>query len=94
MKIRYYMDPQTGLPHIHGHAVDEDEVREAMLRSVEDRLGKDGSRVTIGGTSGGRYLKVVYVPDLESDSVFVITAYELRGKPLSAFRHRSRRKLL
>lgn len=87
------MDPQTGLPHIHEHAVDEDEVREAMLRSVEDRLGKDGSRVTIGSTSGGRYLKVIYVSDPEPDSVFVITAYELRGKPLTAFRRRLRRKL-
>jgi hypothetical protein len=50
------------------------------------------SRVAIGCTSRGRYLRVIYVPDPEPDSVFVITAYELRGKPLIAYRRRRRRK--
>ena len=31
----------------------------------------------------GRYLRVVYVPDPEPESVFVVTAYELTGKPLA-----------
>jgi hypothetical protein len=35
---------------------------------------------------------VIYIPDPEPDSVFVITAYELEGKPLKAYRRRSRRK--
>ena len=38
------------------------------------------------------YLRVIYVPDPEPESVFVITAYELRGKPLFAYRRRIRRK--
>lgn len=33
-----------------------------------------------------------YVPNPEPESVFVITAYELRGKPLTAYRRRVRRK--
>jgi hypothetical protein len=37
------------------------------------------------GTASGRYLRVIYVPDPEPDSVFVITAYELTGKPLRPF---------
>jgi hypothetical protein len=37
-------------------------------------------------------LRVIYVPDPEPKSVFVITAYELRGKPALAYRRR-RRKL-
>jgi hypothetical protein len=37
-------------------------------------------------------LRVIYVPDPEPDSIFVITAYELRGKPLAAYRRRQRRK--
>jgi hypothetical protein len=32
------------------------------------------------------------VPDEDSESVFVITAYELRGKAKMAFRRRQRRK--
>jgi hypothetical protein len=53
---------------------------------------REGSRIAIGRTSGGRYLRVIYVPDLSPNSVFVITAYELRGKPLIAYRRRRRKK--
>jgi len=58
----------------------------------EDRPGREGSRVAIGKTRAGRYLRVIYVPDPEPESVFVITAYELRGKPLFAYRRRLRKK--
>jgi hypothetical protein len=34
----------------------------------------------------------IYVADPEPESVFVITAYELRGKPLFAYRRRLRKK--
>jgi hypothetical protein len=92
LNIRYYIDPQTELPHIYGHDVAENEVEDVLLRPEEDRPGKDEARVAIGKTSAGRYLRVIYVPDPEPNSVFVITAYELRGKPLTAFRRRRRRK--
>jgi hypothetical protein len=92
LNIRYYIDPQTELPHIHGHDVVEDEVEEVLLRPLEDRLGKEGARVAIGKTFGGKVLKVIYVPDPTPNSVFIITAYELRGKPLTAFRRRRKRK--
>ena len=93
MKIRFYIDPQTGLPHIYRHGVNEDEVEHVLRKPGEDRPGKEGSRVAIGQTAGGRYLRIIYVPDPEPDSVFVITAYELIGKPLKAYRRRRRRKL-
>jgi len=48
--------------------------------------------VAIGQTINGRYLRVIYVPDPEPDSMFVITAYELKGKPLIAYRQRRKRK--
>ena len=35
---------------------------------------------------------ITYVPDPEPESAFVITAYELTGKPLTAYRRRRRRK--
>jgi hypothetical protein len=43
-------------------------------------------------TSAGRYLKVVFVPDPDGDGGFVVTAYELRGKGLKAYRRNKRRK--
>ena len=85
MKIRYHIDPATDSPHIYNHDVSEDEVEEVLLRPGEDRPGQEGSRVSVGRTTGGRYLRVIYVSDPEPDSVFVITAYELRGK-FSRFR--------
>ncbi len=60
--------------------------------SYEDRPGEEGSRVALGRTAAGRYLRVIYVPDPEPQTVFVVTAYELRGKPLLAYRRRRRRK--
>ena len=58
----------------------------------EDRLGQKGARIALGQTQAGRYLRVIYVPDPEPDSVFVITAYDLQGKPLAAYRRRLRQK--
>jgi len=92
LNIRYYIDPETGLPHIYGHDVEETEVEEVLSNPGEDRPGLEGSRVAIGKTSEGRYLRSIYVPDPEPNSAFVITAYELRGKPLIAYRRRRRRK--
>ena len=92
MKIRFYIDPDTQLPHIYNHEVREDEVEDVLRKPGEDRPGKEKSRIAIGQTKGGRYLRVIYVPDPEPDSVFVITAYELMGKPLKAYRRRSRRR--
>ena len=92
MNIRYYIDPGTGLPHIYGHDVEETEMEEVLSMPGEDRLGREGSRVAIGKTSDGRYLRVIYVPDPEPNSVFVITAYKLQAKPLIAYRRRRRRK--
>lgn len=92
MKIRFYIDPETDLPHIYRHDVYEDEVEDVIIRPGEDRPGKDGSRVATGQTRAGRYLRVIYVEDPDPESVFVITAYELRGKPLKAYRHRRRKR--
>jgi hypothetical protein len=69
------------------------EVEEVLVSPGEDRPGREGSRVAIGKTSTGRYLRVIYVPDPLPNSVFVVTAYELAGKPLVAYRRRKRRKI-
>jgi hypothetical protein len=92
VKLRFYIDPATNLPHIYNHQVDEDEVEDVLSRPGEDRLGREGSRIAVGQTQSGRYWRVIYVPDPEPDSVFVVTAYELQGKALTAYRRRRRKK--
>ena len=92
MRLRFYRDAASGEPHIAGHAVEESEVEEVLGHPGEDRPGREGSRIAIGKTSAGRHLRVIYVPDLEPGSVFVVMAYELGGKPLAAYRRRLRRK--
>ena len=88
MNIRFYIDPETNLPHILRHEVDENEVSDVLMYPGEDRPGKEGARVAIGQTEAGRYLRVIYVPDPTPNSVFVITACELTGKPLKAYKRR------
>ena len=50
MKVRYYIDPATGQPHIYSHNVAETEVEEVLGSPDEDRSGRDGARVAIGRT--------------------------------------------
>ena len=92
MNVRFSVDPETGVPHICEHGIEAEEVIDVLSSPGEDRPGREGSRVVIGKTQAGRYLRVIYVPDPEPGNVFVITAYELRGKPLFAYRRRLRRK--
>lgn len=92
MEIRYYLDPETGQPHIYSHGVREEEVAEVLRAVGEDLPGNRDSRMKLAQTVAGRYLQIIYVPDEDPSSVFVITAYELRGKAKKAFRRRQRRK--
>ena len=92
MNIRFYRNPETGLPHIYEHGVDEDEVEDILLNLGEDWVGSRKSRNALGQTQSGRYLQVVYVRDPQPNSVFVITAYELTGKPLRAYRRRQQKR--
>ena len=98
LNVRYYIDNETGQPHLYRHDVGEREVEQGtspiggLARPGEDRPGREGSRVAIGRTLTGRYLRVIYVPDAKPESVFVITAYELKGKPLTAYKRRMRRR--
>jgi hypothetical protein len=89
--LRYYIDPATGQPHIYRHNVQENEVEEVLAKPIEDRPGTEGSRVAIGQTEAGRYLRVIYVPDPVPDSAFVITGYDLGPKALKALRRRRKK---
>ncbi len=91
INIRYYIDPKTNEPHIYNHGIREIEVEDILLKPGEDRPGIEGSRIALGQTRNGRFLRVVYIPDPIPNSIFVITAYELTGKPLKAYRRRRRK---
>jgi CBS domain-containing protein len=90
--VRFHIDPETGEPHIYKHEVTEEEVEEILRSPGDDFPGRAGSRIALGATGEGRHLQVVYVPDSEGHGVFVVTAYDLRGKALAAYRRRRRRR--
>jgi len=92
VNLRFYIDPETGQPHVHRHDVSEEEAEDVLERPLEDRPGREGARVAIGQTRSGRFLRVIYVPDPEPDSAFVITAFDLGAKPLRALRRRRKKK--
>ena len=92
MRLRFYVDPETGAPHIYKHGLSESEVEEVLANAAEDRAGRDGTRIAIGRSLSGRLLRVIYVPDPQPDSSFVITGFEVQGKAALAYRRRRRRR--
>ena len=92
MELRFYIDAESGEPHIYKHHVSEREAEDVLRRPIEDRAGRNGARVAIGQTKAGRYLRVVYVPDPEPESLFVVTAFDLGPKALRALKRRRKKK--
>ena len=88
MRLCFYIDPETGLPHIYKHGIREGEAEEILLNKTEDYPSRDGLRSAIGQTSAGRYLRVIYRP---GEELVVVTAYELRRNELQAYKRRMRR---
>jgi len=91
MRLRFFRDPATGLPHVYEHGVTEAEVASLLRRPGEERAGRNGAREALGQTLSGRYLRVIFVPDKQGDGIFVVTAFELQGKALQTYRRRKRR---
>ena len=92
MIVKFFTDAETGQPHIHDHGVTEEEVLQVLARPDLVLKGGKDSRFALGQTAAGRYLKVIYAPLREVEGIFVITAYQLRGKELKAYRRRRRRR--
>ena len=92
MDLRFWLDPETDLPHIFNHGVTEEEVRQILHRRGEEFPGSDRSRIRLGQTEAGRYLEVVYVPDEEGDGAFVVTAFDMSPRAKRAYRRRQRRR--
>jgi hypothetical protein len=99
MDVRYFINPVTGLPHIYDHGFTEAEVEQVLARPGEDkpvskrpdRPASRRSRQAVGQTAAGRYLRVIYAPDLAGDGVFVVTAIPLTRNELRAYRRRKKR---
>lgn len=92
MRIEFYLNPDTGEPEIYVHSVTETEVEDALLDMVEDRPSRDGTRSAFGRTSGGRWLRVIYVVKDVPPSIFVITAYPPNPKATRSLRRRLKKK--
>lgn len=43
MDFRYFVDADSGLPHIYNHGVDEHDVEFVVRHAGEDRPGRNGS---------------------------------------------------
>lgn len=91
MRYRHYIDPETELPHVETHGVSTREAEEVLAHPLMESAGTRGTRIAVGKTSDGRYLRVVYARDAAPDSIFVVTAYDLPAKALKALRRRLRR---
>jgi hypothetical protein len=92
MDIRFFKDPDTGLAHCYGqHGIKEREVIETLRRPGRLFARDDGSLVAEGQTESGRYLRVIYREFLDEDYLFIITAYDLRGKARQAYRRKRKR---
>ena len=50
MEVRYYRDPETGLPHIYDHGVTEAEAEWVLNHPGEDGACSGSSRQAIGQT--------------------------------------------
>ena len=92
MEVRFLVDLDTGLPHIDQHDIAPSEALDVLRRPGFEGRGRDETRVAEGQTSRGRYLRVIYKRNEADRSLLVITAYDLTGKPLRAYRRRCRRR--
>jgi len=62
MNVRFNIDPDTDQPHIYGHGVTEDDVLDVLKRPIENRAGSGDSRVLLGRTRVGRFLRAIECP--------------------------------
>jgi len=92
MVVRFFIDPDTGLPHIEQHGISTSEVLEVLRGSSYHGPGREGTRVAEGQTLNGRYIRVIYKESEVDGLLVVITASDLTGNAKTAFRRRKRRR--
>ena len=76
-------DPNGNVQHCADHGVTKEEVEEVLENATDVDVSRSSGRpVIFGNTSSGRHLMVVY-DEVDEDTVYPITAYEVteREKP-------------
>jgi hypothetical protein len=53
MDIRYFSDPETGLPHTYRHGVTKEDVAHVLRRPIEDRPRAGGLACRFGANRNG-----------------------------------------
>jgi hypothetical protein len=93
VRLEFYIDPETGEPHISLHNVKEEEVAEVLVGDGLRWRASDGKTVVIGKTGDGRFLQTVIVEGNDPDDpILVITAYPPNKELIAAYRRRMRKK--
>ncbi|MGO8901431.1 MAG: hypothetical protein ACLQU5_24215 [Isosphaeraceae bacterium] len=92
MDIRFYLDPDTGLPHIYGHGVTEEEVEQVLRASGGDIQGSRGSRMKLRPDLGRALSPGHLLARRGTGERLRDHRYELTGNAKRAYRRRRRRK--
>ena len=70
-------DPDGNVQHCAEHDVTREEVEEVFENATDADISRSSGRpVIFGDTSGGRHLMVVF-EEIDSDTVYPVTAYEV-----------------
>ena len=73
-------DPDGNVQHCAEHGVTKEEVEEVFQNATDADVSRSSGRpVVFGDTDAGRHLMVVY-EEIDEDSVYPITAYEVPAR--------------
>jgi len=91
MEIEFYIDADTGEPHIARHGVEKWEAIDVLENAEVSYNGRGGTLVAVGQTRSGRCLRVIY-RRLGTEACRIITAYDLSANAKRALRRKRRRR--
>ncbi len=74
-------DPDGNVQHCAEHGVTMEEVEEVFQNITDSDVSRSSGRpVAFGETRAGRHLMVVY-EDIDADTVYPVTAYDVPRRP-------------
>lgn len=73
-------DPDGNVMHCAQHGITKEEIEEVFQNAIDADVSRSTGRpVIFGDTDGGRHLMVVY-EEIDAETVYPITAYEVPRK--------------
>jgi len=91
--LDFYIDPETGEPHIYQHGVNEKEVAEVLSGDGLRWHAGNEKWCVVGKTGTGRILQIIFIQvEQPSETTFVITAYPPKKDLATAYRRRMKKK--